>query len=264
MMVSPPRTRGAAIDRPSALLAAAVVLLIALASPPVAGSAATPVEGTEVWGGELGATAVGGTAHGRTADVEVPGVQRLAGQDRAATAAVVALDGWSAAETVVIVDGWDYVAALTGAHLAARLDVPVLISGPQLPDPTADAVRTLGATDLMVIGRAEVPDDLVEGQVTRITHADAAGLAAAVVQAVPGAPDLPLLLVSQDVFADALAAANLAPARILVTDPEALSPAAAWPSATSSTARSLRRSRGRPRRASPATSARCRRLSDRR
>ncbi|HUG86244.1 MAG TPA: cell wall-binding repeat-containing protein, partial [Euzebya sp.] len=154
------------------------------------------------------------------------GVRRLAGPERAATAAAVALDGWAQASVVVVVDGWDPLAGLVGAHLAARIDAPVLISGTTLPAVTADAISGLQASDLIVVGAAAVAEDQVEGSIRRLAAADPDALAVAALQAEPGAADLPVLLVTDLAFADALAAANLAPARLLVSAADRLSPGA--------------------------------------
>lgn len=162
--------------------------------------------------------AVAGPVHGQS-------LRRLAGPERAATAAAIALDGWDRADAVVLADGGDPVGALVGGHLAARLDVPLLLSAPSaVPDVTAEAVRSLGAGSAVVVGVAAVPEGLAA---TPVAGDDPAGLAAAAVQAVPGEGDLPVVVASQATAADALAAANLAPARLLLTDPQALSPATA-------------------------------------
>lgn len=155
-------------------------------------------------------------------------VRRLAGSERTATAAAIALDGWDVASTTVVVDGWDPVAALVGAHLAARLDAPVLLgaTGP-LPLATATALDALGSTDLVVVGAAEVADDAVSGTLTRVTAANPSALAVAALEVVPGTSAMPVLVASQATFADALSAANLGPARLLLTDPAELSAATA-------------------------------------
>lgn len=160
-------------------------------------------------------------------------VRRLAGPERATTAAAVAADGWITSTDVVVVDGWDYPAALAGAHLAARLDAPVLTSGPRLPEVTRAAITRLAPRRLIVVGDAAVGggtgDDPSPGgedveEVVRIDAPTTAGLAATALELDAGTAAMPVVLVSQATFADALAAANLAPARILFTDPGTLSP----------------------------------------
>jgi hypothetical protein len=179
----------------SVVVVSAVVLVAALAAPAPTTAAAA----------------------GGSTDVEV---RRLAGGDRASTAAAIALDGWTSADTAVVVDGWDDAAALAGAHLAARLDVPVLVSGTELPEVTAEALDVLGVDDVVVVGGAALPPSTVGGGVTRLDDPDPVALAARV--AVEG-PDAPVVLVSAATFADALSAANLAPARLLMTAPDELS-----------------------------------------
>ena len=163
-------------------------------------------------------------------------VRRLAGDDRAWTAARIAADGWTSADTVVLVDGGIWTDSLIGAHLAARLDVPVLVSGATMPAVTRDTITTLGVRRLIVVGDAD--DGSADGrvgpaaEVQRIRAPDASSLAVAAVEVaaveVEGGPTDPPTVVTSDVaFPDALAAGNLAPAQVLLTDPVTLSPATA-------------------------------------
>ncbi|MGI9018969.1 MAG: cell wall-binding repeat-containing protein [Euzebya sp.] len=184
-------------------LAIVTVLVIALAGP-VAGEA------------------IAGVRPG----VEQPVLRRIAGPDRAATAAAVAADAWTTAEQVVLADGEDPVGALIGAHLAARLDVPILLGGPSPVAVTQQAIAELGPQRLILIGAVQV--EVPAGTDTVRLQADTPGrLAVAALELEPGSPLAPVVVVSQDTFADALSAANLAPARILLTSPADLDPATA-------------------------------------
>lgn len=166
-----------------------------------------------------------------------PTVRRLAGGNRAGTAAAIATDGWAHSDTAVLVTGEDHVGALVGAHLAARLDVPVLlgIAGPQdgvstssrqrgtdVPPETAAALDALDVAQVWAIDDVAVPTDV---EVRRIDGADPADLAAQALTA--ATTEGPVVLASQTDFPDALSAANLAPANLLLSDPAELSPAAA-------------------------------------
>ena len=195
-----PRVRPAPVRVVGRLVLLALTLLVlAVAAPPVPGTPAGAQEAADL-------------------------VRRLAGADRAATAAAVARDGWETTDAAVVVDGWDPIAALVGAHLAARIDAPMLVSGDVLPVDTADALAALQVRDLLVVGAAHVPEDQVQGQIHRLAAATPDALAADAVRAEPGRADMPVLLVTDAAFADALAAANLAPARLLISAADALSP----------------------------------------
>ena len=151
-------------------------------------------------------------------------VGRFDGVNRADTAARAALDGWGTSDRVVLVDGATWTDALVGAHLAARLDVPVLVSGPSVPSETLSTVERLGVEDVVAVGAVAVPHGTA---VQRLTAADPVALAVAALDLLPSVAGQPLVLVSAAGFADALAAANLAPAGLLLTEPDRLAPAAA-------------------------------------
>ncbi len=158
-------------------------------------------------------------------------VTRLAGPDRAATAARLAQDGWQQAGTVVLVDGGRWTDSLVGAHLAARIDAPVLVSGAQMPEVTRQTIEDLGVERLLVIGDADDGDidggDADGVVVERIGGATPEDLAVAALDIGPAPPDRPLVVTSLATFPDALSAGNLAPAGLLLTDPGTLSPATA-------------------------------------
>jgi putative cell wall-binding protein len=166
-------------------------------------------------GGAVGGAAV---AHAEVlAGEEAPVVRRLAGSDRAATAAAIAADAWSAAATVVVADGREAATALVGAHLAARLDVPVLLGGPGVPPVTAAALDALAPTRLVVVGDVDLGAAGEDRVVDHLAAGPAAEVAAAAVRLEPGTQGMPVVLAADGAAADALAAASIAPARLLLT-----------------------------------------------
>lgn len=145
------------------------------------------------------------------------GPPRLAGPDRVATAATIARDGWVDADTVVLADLFDVPSALVGGHLAARVDGPLLGSGPSVPAVTDELVDGLAPTTLIALGGVAVPDG--SWDVVRLDGPDAAGLAAEAALGPADPADLPVVVAAVE---DALGAANLAPAVLLLTDRDVL------------------------------------------
>ncbi len=105
-------------------------------------------------------------------DVEagVPGPQRVAGAERAATAAQIARELWGATDrgtrrfTVVSgyrADGWQY--GLAAGGIAADADAPLLVVGDDVPPDTAGLVASCGdpEVDLLLVGGPDVIADSV-------------------------------------------------------------------------------------------------------
>lgn len=161
--------------------------------------------------------AVGGVVVAPAAAAD--GVVRVAGADRAATAAAVA-DRWDAADVVVVASGRDFPDALAGAALADAVDGPLLLVEPRaLPAATAAEIERLGATEVIVLGGAAVVADEVLAQlramdgveqVRRVAGADRAATAAAVAREVArlGGATAVVAVAAGGSFPDALAAAN--------------------------------------------------------
>ncbi len=92
-------------------------------------------------------------------------VERVSGETRFATAALLAERGYTGSDTVVLATGANYPDALAGAVYAARNDAPVLLVGDVLPAEveafltahaaTLDVVVTLGGTNA-------VSDDVID------------------------------------------------------------------------------------------------------
>jgi putative cell wall-binding protein len=99
-----------------------------------------------------------------SSDVGAATMRRLAGTDRYATAAVVALDRWDAGgpSDVVLAGGADPADALAGAYVSGLHSSPVLLSQrDELPAATLDALRTLAPTRVHVLGgTASISDDV--------------------------------------------------------------------------------------------------------
>lgn len=93
-------------------------------------------------------------------------VERLAGADRYATAAAVALDGWPNGSDVVLARGDDFPDGLAAAFLANPGPFPILLTEPgRLPAATLSALQELGSRHITIAGgvsavSAEVERDL--------------------------------------------------------------------------------------------------------
>jgi putative cell wall-binding protein len=116
-------------------------------------------------------------------------IERVAGEDRYETAAFAALAAFPAgADAVVLARGDDFPDALAGAYLAGQLGGPVLLTQPaELPEVTATAIETLGATQIYLLGGpAAISPEVEEGfgeefTVTRVQGTTRYGTAAAAV-----------------------------------------------------------------------------------
>ena len=149
--------------------------------------------------------------------------RRLAGPDRVATAAAIAADGWATADAVVLANLFDVPAALVAGHLAARVDGPLLGSGTAVPSTTVEALGRLGPATVFAVGPVAVPEG--DWDVVRVQGADAPALAGAAAAHPSSAGPVPVVVAA---VTDALGAANLAPAVLLLTEVDHLpSPTAA-------------------------------------
>lgn len=118
-----------------------------------------------------------------TDSVRAGRANRIAGDDRFATALAASRDGFadSSVATVVVASGLDYPDALCASGLAGVLDSPVLLVGKgAISNALRDELTRLGATDAFVIGgRSAVSaqtltslDSALSGSATRIAGAD--------------------------------------------------------------------------------------------
>ena len=163
---------------------------------------------------------------------------RLAGDDRVATAAALSRHGFpGGADDVVIATSRDFPDALAGTPLAASLDGPVLLVGPQGPGPQlTNELERLGAQRAVVLGgTSAVPEDVVAGledldlEVRRVAGGTRYETAVAVAEELdPDGSAEQVLLASGADFPDALSAGPWAAATgtpILLTQPDVLSAA---------------------------------------
>jgi putative cell wall-binding protein len=114
------------------------------------------------------------------------GVRRIAGDDRYATAAAVALDRWEHPSDVFLASGADPADALAGAYGSGLHSSPVLLTArDELPSATVDALRSIGPRTVRVLGGSASISDAVVAEVERmgprvIRHAGADRFATAV------------------------------------------------------------------------------------
>jgi putative cell wall-binding protein len=141
---------------------------------------------------------------------------RLSGEDRLETAVAISRAGWAdGASEVVIASAERYAEALPASVLAARLDVPLLLTaGPGLADVVGTEISRLKAGKVTIVG--SVPTTVDDGlraygfQVTRIAGADPVSTAAALARAMGPSADKTVVLVNSDKFADGISAAGIA------------------------------------------------------
>jgi putative cell wall-binding protein len=94
--------------------------------------------------------------------------QRLAGNNRYATAAAISAQGWQRADNVVLVSGENFPDALAGTALAAALDAPVLLTARNsLNSETLTEIRRLQAKKIWILGGSGVITGQVEEMLAR-------------------------------------------------------------------------------------------------
>lgn len=173
-----------------------------------------------------------------SADVEelvrrvVPSVQRLAGEDRAATSVQVARRLTS--QDVIVVDGWGtaedpvWADAIIGAGVSLEMpgDVPLLLARDPLPTSVAELLDERSGS-ITVIGTGATSSATAlraRGDVLTIIGEDVVSTSERAVAAVPPTGDGPFLLATSTAFPDGLVGAALADrigARVVLVDPAA-------------------------------------------
>ena len=89
--------------------------------------------------------------------------ETIIGNDRHETAVKISKDGWSSAETVILVNGSAIPDALTATPLAHAKKAPILLTGKDgLNKATANEIKRLGAKDVIMIGGDAVLSAKVE------------------------------------------------------------------------------------------------------
>jgi putative cell wall-binding protein len=160
------------------------------------------------------------------------GVQRIAGPNRYATAALVAREAFDRpVAQVVVATGAGFADALAGGAVAALRDSPVLlVAADRLPPETATALRELSPGGITVLGGTAAVSDAVvrelgsytSGSVRRISGDSRFTTAAQTVQAFWPSPVPVAYLATGRGFPDALAgvpAAGLDGAPLLLVEP---------------------------------------------
>lgn len=181
------------------------------------------------------------TAAGSAAPVcDARSLERVADEDRVATAVVTARHGWDASSQVVLASAADYPDALAAGVLAVRRDAPILLTLPdRLPAAVGDEIERLGADRVVIVGgRAAVSEDVARAvaatagrpQVQRIAGPDRYGTAAEVARAAGPSTTGEVVVASGAGYADGVSAGALAaiPDRVptLLTTPDRLHPGA--------------------------------------
>ncbi len=149
--------------------------------------------------------------------VEGSNTDRLYGQTRYETAAMISQEGWSQSDTVVLVRGDDFPDALAGAPLAYDLDAPMLVTRTDsLRKETKSEIQRLGAKNVVILGGHLAIDESVEKEldemglnVDRIdgpTRFDTARMIADRL----GGNHQEAIVINVDAFADAMAIAPYA------------------------------------------------------
>jgi putative cell wall-binding protein len=165
-------------------------------------------------------------------------VFRIAGRTRYDTAAAVADEHWTSADTVFIATGVNFPDALSVGPAAAAVDAPVLLTHPEgLPEATLTALQRLGPTNVIVVGGPSAVGPGVEEElasrfpsVTRLAGTDRYETAAAVSEARFASGASVAYVATGASFVDALVAgprATVEGAPLLLTDSRVLPPATA-------------------------------------
>lgn len=94
---------------------------------------------------------------------------RLAGADRYATAASIAMEGWTQSDYVILVSGENYPDALVAASLAQQYGAPILLSQQKyLPEVTKKALSNLNVKNAILVGGSGVLADQIPGQLSKM------------------------------------------------------------------------------------------------
>ena len=107
-----------------------------------------------------------------TASTAAAEPERVAGDNRVATAAEVSQRGWDDADRAVLASADDYPDALAAASLAAREGLPLLLTDPhQLSSDTSQELERLGVSAVTLLGGPSAVSEAVEAQVGELANA---------------------------------------------------------------------------------------------
>ena len=159
--------------------------------------------------------------------------EQLVGSNRTDTAVKISKDGWTKAETVILVNDAAIPDALTATPLAHAKNAPILLTGKGgLTKATADEIKRLGAKDVIMIGgdavlTSKVEEDLksLNVKTDRIKGASREETALAIAKRLDGVKDVSEIAVVNGVtgLADAVSVAAAAAEKgmpILLANPK--------------------------------------------
>lgn len=152
--------------------------------------------------------------------IEATLVNRLAGENRFATAVEISKAGFEKAENVILTSGVNYADGIAGVPLAARLGAPILLTAAdKLSDATLAEIERLGAKNVYILGgegviSADIEKALQEKelQTWRIAGDNRYATAAAIAQRVSEDPT-DVFFVYGGGFADTLSVSAIAARR---------------------------------------------------
>ncbi len=146
-------------------------------------------------------------------------LERIAGDNRVATAVAVSQAGWDdgSADVALIATGDNFPDAVAAGALAAAQDAPILlVQGPNLPDIVADEIDRLVVEEVLILGGVGAVSNRIAGALDQlgVSNRRVAGpdrfATAAAIALEAGAPGGRVAVAFGDNFPDALAAGSLA------------------------------------------------------
>ena len=156
--------------------------------------------------------------------------EQLVGSNRTDTAVKISKEGWTKAETVILVNDAAIPDALTATPLAYAKNAPILLTGKGgLTKATADEIKRLGAKDVIMIGgdavlTSKVEEDLksLNVKTDRIKGASREETALAIAKRLDGIKDVSEIAVVNGVtgLADAVSVAAEKGMPILLANPK--------------------------------------------
>ncbi|WP_432561717.1 DUF3500 domain-containing protein [Kineococcus sp. SYSU DK003] len=170
----------------------------------------------------VGLTTVGAPSSSADSSFDPSAAQaRIAGADRYATAAAIALSTWDAADTVVVANGESNgIDAISASYLAGAVNAPILLTqAGTVPAATAEALAALDPSEVVVVGgessvSASTYATLTAGRSgDRIAGTDRFDTAARIAQAAADASSAPatsVFIARGDVYGNQVAADALA------------------------------------------------------